>query len=166
MITVLFICRTNFVASPLAAAIFNRLAAEANCSQNLGALSRGVFPGSISRGVDRRIQLLAQSGGYDLSSHKTNEIAVADVLSADYLFALDEDSYWRVDSLMREKGIPEKKRQGLQLFTENTNQLGQREMPDPVLGECSFEQAFEVIEKFTRTVFERVARAEGLHNQK
>jgi protein-tyrosine-phosphatase len=159
---ILFVCRTNAACSPLAATVLNRLAADKELSHALRASSRGMFPGSTSRPADRRMQSIAEQGGYDLSGHLTQEFDISDFTQSSLVLCLDEDSYWAIDSIAKERGVRGDSPGILHLFTEDSGQLGQREIPDPLLGETSFENAYALIVSYTERIFARICAAEGL----
>jgi protein-tyrosine-phosphatase len=159
---ILFVCRTNAACSPLAATVFNHFAATKELSHALRASSRGMFPGSTARPVDRRMQVVAEQGGFDLSGHLTKEFEILDFTQSSLVLCLDEDSYWAIDSVAKEKGVRGDSPGILHLFTEDSGQLGQREIPDPLLGEATFEDAYTLILTFTERIFKRICAAEGL----
>ena len=162
MIQVLFICRLNTVCSPLAACIFEDISRKAGLQDKFTILSTGAYPGNAVRGADRRIVAIAQQQTLDLSRHQTTEIDRHVALASTYIIALDEDSYWRVDALYREASKDRSTLPTLQLLTETSGQMGQRSMPDPVLGESSFEELFTLTYEYVNRLFDYIVKRENV----
>ncbi len=70
---ILFVCESNAVRSPYAAALFNALSQSAGLRGQLQAFSRGSFCGPIQRQADRRIREVASSKGFSLESHTSKD---------------------------------------------------------------------------------------------
>ncbi len=143
MFHVLFVCDTDTSLSPLAAARFNELICGANLSSRLSVESAGAFSGQAPRPVSARILALAEKHRLDLHSHRSRNVESLDLGAYNLILAMNIDIFWRLKKLCAKLNpAPE-----IKVFTEYSGQLGLCEAANPLLGEISFDEAYEIIEK-------------------
>lgn len=134
---ILVVCSTNHCRSPFAAALLNYRAEQRGI--DLQASSAGAFAGQWARSADHRAQACALSYGIDLSRHRTAEFTASAASEVDLLLVLDLDSAQFIRSVVSPFQF-EKVRHLVKY-----GRLAQNEIPDPVLGEESFEETFRLI---------------------
>lgn len=153
----LFVCTSNFVRSPLAAASFNAIAAAQGIDDRVFAESAGAFPGQSARPPDRRAIEVARRHGLDITEHRTRAIEGVNLAQFDLILALDEDSYWHVRRIH-----PDIELKRLKLFLEYSRQLGVREVPDPVALDESFDAVYDLIARTNENLVETLMKDEAL----
>jgi protein-tyrosine-phosphatase len=157
MITVLLLCTTNFIRTPLLEALLTKVATEDGLAGRIRFKSGGTYAGQISRGVDRRIQTHALALGLDLSAHLSRQIALADCHEANNVICLDEDSFGFV-----RREIPDFPQHRIKLATEYGDNLGVREVAEPASGQGSFEAVVELSLKLAPMILEKLRKEHGL----
>ena len=150
---VLFICSTNFVRSPLASALFAQRVQSHGLANHFTVTSAGVFAGKTERQLDKRTIQFASSKGIDLSRQGTNELTLELARSSDIIPILDEDSRVFLESQF-DAEIYSKA-----ILIPPMVSLGLLSIPDPVLGEDSFEECFRLLEIGVEELFRKLQRA-------
>ena len=154
----LFVCTGNLCRSPTAEGVMRRLAHAASLevevdSAGLGAWHAGEPP-------DPRTVRHARARGYDLTSLRARQIATADFVFFDRVYAMDQGHLRDLRRL-----APEAHRAKLGLFLDLLGGSGDdarlgREVPDPYYGGAAgFEEVLDLVEEGCRAlVAELVAR--------
>ena len=126
---VLFVCETNLVRSPLAAAI---------CSLVSGGDERYFSCASLAnpnqRPADPRIVREAQSRGVPLVHHQTRTISAEIVSSSTVVIPMDQISFQTVESCLEKLNDAP----NVKFFAEFSNDLSLGDVPEPLMGEISF----------------------------
>jgi protein-tyrosine-phosphatase len=86
---------------------------------------------------------LAKARGLDLSAHRSRQLEALELSDYTLALAMSEDDFWHLKALAKEKYCKIR----INLYQEYSGQLGLREVPDPLLGEISFEAAYLVLEQ-------------------
>lgn len=97
---ILFVCTGNTCRSPMAAAIFNSIAAQKGLdwyAESAGAAAVGERPAS-----ENAVKAMAEIG-LDLSAHRTRFLAAVDLNEYSMFVALNDEHY----EILRSLGIPE-----------------------------------------------------------
>ena len=145
MLKLLFIDDTDTSLAPLISGIFALEAKSAGVSDSIQISTAGCFAGINSRPLERRIAKLAQEKGISLPEHSSQTLKVQDIESNDLLVVMNEANFWHIKDLS-----PEVDGNKVRLLMEFTEQLGLREMPDPVQGQIDFLEAFTILEKSSK----------------
>jgi len=153
MISVLFICDTNITLSPLAAAILRRASLDAGIADKLKIQSAGAHPGLSSRPVDRRIIKLCKEKEIPLAETTSREVTSDDVNNFDLLIVMNENNFWHIKSIS-----PQVSSTKLKLFMEYSKQLAIREVPDPLMGDASFEEVYKILLSVCDALLERISK--------
>lgn len=146
MMRILFVCESNLVRSPLAAAIFNRCAVERGL--DIRAESAGSYCGAFERPATLQVRELAEKRGLSLAEHRTRELPPERFSEFNAYFALDEASYWRIEPFCVEK------ERRLRYLAELSGNLGLRDIPEPIQGEMSYADLFELLSDLCVKVIE------------
>ena len=149
------VCESNISNGPLAASIIQRQLAELGYSNAVLISSFGAYAGAIPRPVDRRIRDLARANGLSLEDFRSQQLTPELVLESDYLVCLTEDVFWFAKDLLAQHSGPK-----ISLFSEFSGNLALRSIPDPILGQCTIQELYslleDVSEAFVRWLIKRI----------
>lgn len=154
---ILFVCSGNICRSPTAEGVLRRLAHAASLevevdSAGLGGWHAGEAP-------DPRTVRHARARGYDVSSLRARQIAAADFVFFDRIYAMDQGHLRDLRRL-----APELHRAKVALFLDVLTAAADapqgREVPDPYYGGAQgFEEVLDLVEEGCRAIVaELVAR--------
>lgn len=143
-ISLLFVCDTNISLSPLADACLQRVAAEAGLAGQINSSSAGAFAGSTPRSLDRRIKEIAEARELALPPGPSRGLDLALLQAQDLIVVMNENNFWHIKHLW-----PDITADTMRMLMEFSGQLGLREMPDPLQGEISWQEAYELLDKTT-----------------
>lgn len=138
---ILFVCQSNLVCSPLAAAIARELYGEAN-----GLLfdSAGIFASKGGRRYERRIQAIARDRGIAFELQPIKPVTVNLLEDTKILFYLDEESHYQITQLaVQYKPI-------MYMLTEFSAKHRNQSIPDPTSGLISYQELFELLSTVVR----------------
>ena len=135
------VCESNVSHGPLAAAIIQRQLAQLGYSNTVLISSVGAYAGATPRPVDRRIRDLARASGLNLEEFRSIQLTRELAIDSDYLVCLTEDVFWFVKDLLAQSSG-----QRISLISEFSGNLALRSIPDPVLGQCSLDQIYPLLE--------------------
>ncbi|MGA7298614.1 MAG: low molecular weight protein-tyrosine-phosphatase [Rhodanobacteraceae bacterium] len=125
--SVLFVCLGNICRSPLAEIIARAKFARAGL--DLHVASAGTGDWHIGQGADARACAVAARHGYDLSSHRAQQVSVADFNRFDWLLGMDRSNVLHLLQ-MQPQGC--RARIGLMLDVAGVGTPA--EVPDPYFG--------------------------------
>ena len=134
---ILFVCNTNLVRSPLAAAFLH--GAEVG-DLRIAAESAGVFAGRRSELLYRPFLELARQHNLDLSEHQTRSIDLVDFSAFQVLVVFDQESYLHTKQLVGSRWS-----RPIYGFSEFIQEPIHSDIPDPLQNEISFEEVFRLI---------------------
>lgn len=149
---ILFVCSTNFVRSPLAAALFMHRAVKAGLSQLFDCQSAGAYAGQTPRVLDKTTIRYAKSKGIDISKQSTHELNSQLAAEIDVIAVLDEDSRIFLESQL-DSEIYKKV-----ILIPPLISLGRVSIPDPVLGEDSYQECFRLLEIGVDELFRKLRK--------
>jgi len=92
MIGVIFVCLGNICRSPMAEAIFKRLAEEKGVAGNLSISSFATSDCEADNPVYPPAQRVLKEKGYNFS-HRAKTLSLSDVKNADYVLVMDKMNY-------------------------------------------------------------------------
>ncbi len=113
--------------------------------------SAGSHAGLNTRPVERRVAKMAAARNIDLSDHRSTQLVREICDRADVIITMKEENFWFVKDIS-----PEISSHSLRMLMEYSDQLGLREMPDPLFGEIKFEKAFEILERLSKKIVEKM----------
>lgn len=137
---VLFLCTTATARSPLAKALFDREIDHRHLKEYFASQFAGTYSGQFPRATDYRMVKCAAENGLDLKNSQSRQLVRADLAQANYIFAMDEDSYQFAQFLDKELSAPK-----IKLFFECSHRADLREVPDPVTGHIEFPDCAKLI---------------------
>ncbi|MCB0330737.1 MAG: hypothetical protein KDD70_13780 [Bdellovibrionales bacterium] len=143
ILKLLFVCDTNTTLSPLMKEIFWRELGQRKIQHRFELDSAGTHIGQFERGIERRMGLLAEQHGFDLSHHAVRAVSPADLNEKNFIFTMSESTFWDISDLAEGEEFSAQ----LELLLQHSGQLGIREVADPLFGEISFEDAYNLLEK-------------------
>lgn len=132
---IIFVCPSNRALSPFAALFTRQLLPAFSCS------SSGCFVAPEGAEADRRAIEAAAKLGFDLGQHRTQKFRLPvnhDVL----ILTTDADCYWAVSEPI---SAAAKTSPSVRLLTEYSSDKSLGAIPDPTVGEASFEHSFSLI---------------------
>ena len=143
--TLLIVCDTNLSLSPVLERMLQQRA-----PQELTILSRGSHCGA-SRSVPPICLSPALEIGIDLSSHHSVQLTQGCLSSVTHIYTMNENNFWFSKSLLQEESnIP------IDLVTKTLDNLGLREIADPLMGEQSFEEAYTLLAKCADAILAKI----------
>ncbi|MGB5405295.1 MAG: low molecular weight protein-tyrosine-phosphatase [Thiogranum sp.] len=151
-VTVLFVCMGNICRSPTAQGVFESLLEEARLGEHIDVDSAGTHAYHIGKRPDERATQAAAGRGIDLSRQRARRVEAADFARFDYVLAMDRSN---LDDLLAI--CPQQHQDKIKLFLEFTEDLSQREVPDPYYGgNQGFERVLDLIEMGASALLEDV----------
>ncbi len=97
------------------------------------------------------IELMPQEAKQTLASHRTTQLQIEHIVHSKQIIVLDEDSAWAVERIIKENNIKNGLRRFRELFQDETICA----VPDPTLGESSFKEAFDLIDRGVKYLIQR-----------
>lgn len=92
MISVIFVCLGNICRSPMAEAVFKRLAEEGGVAGNLCVSSFATSDCEAGNPVYPPAQRVLKEKGYDFS-HRSQKLTLSEIKNADYVLVMDGMNY-------------------------------------------------------------------------
>jgi protein-tyrosine phosphatase len=142
----LFVCLGNICRSPMAEAVFRRVATEEGVLHLFEIDSAGLGDWHVGQAPDPRAQEAAMRRGMDISGQSARQISRADYDRFDLLIAMDGSNYEELSQLS-----PESVRHKIRRFLDFAPHVGTKDVPDPFYGgREGFEHALDLIEEASR----------------
>lgn len=142
---VLFVCMANICRSPTAEAMFRVKAEKAGIAGQLLIDSAGTHDYRLGSPPDNRAQTAALRRGYDLSTIRARQVGRQDLLSNQYILAMDMNNL----SALHRLGEPDLW-QKPKLMMSYSRRYQVREVPDPFSGgDEGFELVLDMLESAT-----------------
>ena len=143
---VCFVCMGNICRSPMAEAVFRRLAEEAGVDVEIASAGTGGW--HAGDGADERAVAALRGRGYDGSAHRARQFAREWFGSYDLVLALDRENERHLRELAR--GVPGADAKVRLL-------LGDADVPDPYYGGADgFEHVLDLVEDACRRLLDEV----------
>ncbi len=92
MFTVTFVCLGNICRSPMAEAVFLRLAEERGVELSFNVNSRATSDCEEGNAVYPPVQKVLREKGYNFS-HRAKKLTLSDIKNADYILVMDKMNY-------------------------------------------------------------------------
>lgn len=148
MTRVVFVCLGNICRSPMAEAVFRHLVEKANLADRIEVDSAGTGHWHVGERPHRgTLRELAQHG-IDASELTARQVIPADMRTADYLVAMDQENFADLKGLGPVKGT-------LLLFMDLLPEEGLKDVPDPYyVG--NFDEVYRLVEQGCHRLLERI----------
>ncbi len=156
-VKVLFVCMGNICRSPTAHGVFQALVDEQGLSEEVLVDSAGTHSYHIGSPPDPRSQSTALSRGVDLSGLCARQFKSDDFIEFDYLIAMDHSNRSIMAALNPGNGQAH-----LALMLEYSNNIKQKEVPDPYYGDGGFDQVFDMIVDASEGLLKHIRQQYGL----
>ncbi len=147
---ILFVCESNLIRSPLAAAIFNKLAEQLKLSSR--ASSAGSFAGALSRPAEHRAREAAKQSGLSLDQHRTSEFKPLELSQYRFIIAIDPDSYWQLEPHVDDK------EHRLFMIGEFLRDKSNSSLPDPLEHDIQLGELMAKLQEACERVLERISK--------
>lgn len=144
---ILFVCLGNIVRSPLAEAVFRRLAEQAGAGEKYEVDSAGTSGWHIGEPPDPRMVKVAARRGLRYGG-TARQLRPEDVRRFDWLIAMDSENHAH---LLRMADDPAEQAR-MRMLREFDPQAGRRaDVPDPYYGGIDgFEEVYDIVERACR----------------
>lgn len=156
MLRVLFVCLGNICRSPLAAAVFRHLVAEAGLEERIAVDSAGTSAWHVGEPAHEGTRRVLKRRGIPCR-HRARQIAEADLENADYIVVMDRANEQAVRELAGSRALDGR----LHLLLDFAPQLGRREVPDPWY-DGNFEEVYRLVEAGCRGLLGEIRRQRQL----
>jgi protein-tyrosine phosphatase len=139
---VLFVCLGNICRSPTAEGIFRKVVTDARMHDRIIIDSAGTGDWHIGKAPDSRTINAAKVRGYDLSTLRARQVALADFDQYDFILAMDNANLTDLQRM-----APPHYQGHLGLFLDFAQKATHREVPDPYYGGAAgFDLVLDLIE--------------------
>lgn len=149
---VLFVCMGNICRSPMAEAVFRRLARQAGLAERIVADSAGTHGYHVGEPPDPRAQKVVARHGYDLGGLCARQVRRGDFTEFDYVLAMDRSNLRALARLCSPEHAHKPR-----LFLEFADGPAAREVLDSYYGDEEFEQVLGLLEEGARALLRRQA---------
>jgi protein-tyrosine phosphatase len=154
-VRVLFVCLGNICRSPLGAAILKKKIKENGMDAWVEVDSCGTSNYHIGDGADPRTIANARRHGVAID-HCARQLTEEDLMSFDFIFAMDKSNYRNIIRLAPGQNLSEK----VKLMREFDPESRGGEVPDPYHGgEKDFQEVFDILERSTAGFVEYLKEA-------
>ena len=145
-IRLLFVCLGNIIRSPLAEALFKKMARERGADHKYQVDSAGLGPWHVGEPADPRMRRVAAQHGVVYDDHRARLFRKSDLDEFDLILVMDRDNLARIMSVASLK--PEW-REKVHLLREFDPEGGPNaEVPDPYYdGIEDFERVYRIVER-------------------
>lgn len=151
-VKVCFVCMGNICRSPTAEGVFTKLAEQEGVLKHIEIDSAGTHAYHVGEPPDSRAQHSAKGRGIDISDLKARKAVAEDFHRFDYVIAMDEDNYRRLEAICP-PGLEYK----LQLLMSYAPHLEHREVPDPYYGGAKgFEHVLDMVEEAANGLLQEI----------
>ena len=154
MVKVLFVCMGNICRSPMAEAVFRRLATEAGLADQFEIDSAGTLGFHAGSPPHPGTQRILRDRGVPLGDHLAREVLPADLDDYDYVLAMDRENLADLRSL-----APHNRR--ARLFLDYAPHQPLREVPDPYYN-GAFAATYDLVLAACRGLLDAICREQGL----
>lgn len=139
-VKVLFVCMGNICRSPTAHGVFQSMVDAQDLNKKILVDSAGLVSFHVGNPPDLRSQAAAREHNVELSHLRARQFVSTDFMDFDFLLAMDESNYSRIQRLQ-----PENPRGQLSMMLEHSSQYDRPEIPDPYYGDDGFELVYDMI---------------------
>ncbi len=159
-ISVLFVCLGNICRSPMAEAIFRKMAEDAGLADGFEIDSAGTHAYHVGEPPHPGTQAALYMRGIDTTGMISRELEVYDVRHFDYLVAMDGDNRRHIEALYRQFGGVGRI-VNLLAYADPAVSKGITDVPDPFFTGF-FEYTYELIESGCAGLLDTIRREHGL----
>ncbi len=142
----LFVCLGNIIRSPLAAALFKKMAQERGVAHKYEVDSAGLGPWHVGEPADPRMRKVAARHGVIYDDHRARLFRKDDLEDFDLILVMDRDNWARMMSIA---SLHPDHRRKVHLLREFDPEGGpEAEVPDPYYdGLEDFERVYRIVER-------------------
>ncbi len=156
-VRVLFVCTGNICRSPTAHAVFRERVRAAGLADRIDVDSAGTHGYHVGQAPDRRAREAAARRGYELGNLRARQLDPSDLLTFDYVLAMDGLNLATLEDLAFPNGRAEIAR----LLDYVAEAIGQ-DVPDPYYGARNgFEEVLDLVESGADRLLEHVRERQG-----
>ncbi len=143
---ILFVCLGNIIRSPLAAALFRKMAQERGVAHKYEVDSAGLGPWHVGEPADPRMRRVAARHGVVYDEHRARLFRKDDLETFDLILVMDRDNWARIMSIA---SLNPEHRAKIRLLREFDPEGGPNaEVPDPYYnGVEDFERVYRIVER-------------------
>jgi protein-tyrosine phosphatase len=150
---ILFVCSGNICRSPLAEAIFRKLAEDAGLSGQFEVDSAGTHGYHAGEPADPRTRRVGRRHGVEVASI-AREVAARELGQFDLIVAMDRGHLRQLGAMAGPAQRPK-----LRLMRDFEPHAAGRDVPDPYYGgEAGFEEVYTILEAACRGLLEQLER--------
>ncbi len=140
-VSVIFICLGNICRSPTAHGVFRSLVKEAGLLEKIDIDSAGTAAYHVGKKADERSRQVALGRGINMEDLKARKVDLRDLITFDYILAMDEANYADLMDL----ALPEDKPK-IRLLLDFAKDFSEKEVPDPYYGGAKgFDKVFDMV---------------------
>lgn len=141
MIKILFVCHGNIHRSPMAEGIFQKYILDNELDKILFCDSAGTACSNMDVLSDSRTIEIIKLHGYELT-HKSRLFKSSDLLSFDYIIAMDKHNIKDIDYIKR---FTKNSKAEILLMRKFDPILPDSDVPDPQINTSGFKETYEII---------------------
>jgi len=158
-IRILFVCTGNICRSPLAEAVFGKLASDSGVSELFEVASAGTSDYHAGQHADPRMRAVAKRHGVTMDHHRALALSEGDLRSYDLVLAMDRGNVREIASLDGSSTLGRR----LCLFRDFDPKAGPgSEVPDPYYGgPQGFEEVFAIVQRTAGTLLAKLLQEGG-----
>lgn len=155
-IKVLFVCLGNICRSPLAEAVFKKMAKQKGLENQIESDSAGTSDYHIGEAPDKRTLNNARQNGLEIH-HKARQVSLIDFEVFDYIIAMDNKNFKDVSELMINHPNPRAELLMMRNFDDDEAR-DSIEVPDPYFGgESGFQKVYGILYRSMLNFIEEIA---------
>lgn len=157
---ILFVCLGNIIRSPLAEALFKKMAQERGIAHKYEVDSAGLGPWHVGEPADPRMRRVAAQHGLTYDDHRARLFRTTDLDHFDLILVMDRDNWARIMSVASHR--PEY-RAKIRLLREFDPEGGPNaEVPDPYYdGLEDFERVYRIVERSVAGLLDTLEQGRG-----
>ncbi len=143
---ILFVCLGNIIRSPLAEALFKKMARERGVAHKYEVDSAGLGPWHVGEPADPRMRRVAARHGVTYDEHRARLFRTTDLDDFDLILVMDRDNWARILGMAAHRPEHRAKIRFLREFDPEGGP--EAEVPDPYYdGLEDFERVYRIIER-------------------
>lgn len=155
---ILMVCLGNICRSPLAEGIFRRHVEARGLDWTIDSAGTGSW--HVGERPDTRSIHEAFSHGIDISDQRARQLKTKDLTSFDFIFAMDRSNLHHILDLASREGTSAR----AFLFLDYAGRADLKEVPDPYWDNNGFSAVFQMIDKASPAIIDRILESQHISN--